>query len=136
MPSKLLEKLGDEGKSGHFYIARGVGKCLSVYTESGWEKEALRLQSLDLNIQSNLMMVRDFFHDAAEASLDSADRISLTQMQRQTIELNDEAVIFTFLDRIEIWSKENYVNRRNLQGDDYGNKREEALVKKSQEEDE
>lgn len=136
MPSKLIEKLGDGGKSGTFFIARGVGKCLNLYTEESWTRETNKLEKLDLNIQSNLIMVRDFFHDAAEAPLDSADRISLNSAQKEAIEAHDEIVIHTFLRRIEIWSKENYKNRRNLVEDTFGQMRENALVNKPKATDE
>lgn len=130
LPSKLLEKLGDGGTLGQFYIARGVGKCLTLYTEEQWAQETNKLGKLDLNVVSNLIMVRDFFHDATDPKLDSADRISLSQLQMEATEIEDDAVIYTFLNRMEIWSKENYKNRKTLEIDAFGLQREQALVKK------
>lgn len=130
LPSKLLEKLGEGAKLGQFYIARGVGRCLTLYTEEQWARETNKLEKLDLNVVSNLIMVRDFFHDATDPKLDSTDRILLSQMQLEATEIEDEAVIYTFLSRMEIWSKENYKNRKTLEIDAFGLQREKALVKK------
>ena len=128
LPSKLLEKLGDGGTHGQFYIARGVGKCLTLYTEEQWTKETNKLMKLDLNVTANLFMVRDFYHHANDPVLDSADRLNLTQLQLEAAEIKDEAIIYTFLNRIEIWSKENYKNKQTLVLDDFGKMREQALA--------
>lgn len=136
MPSKLIEKLGEGGKSGRFFIARGVGKCLTIYTEELWIEELNELRKLDKTIQSNKLLVRNFSHSAAEVNLDSADRVSLTQMQRALAEIQDEAVIHTFMDDIEIWSKANYESGQNLVPDTFGELREKAFQNKQEKKDE
>lgn len=127
LPSKLLKVLSDGGTQGHFYVARGVGKCLTLFTEDLWARETNKLLKLDRTIASNVIMIRAFHHGASEVTIDSADRISLSSLQMNMAEIEDEIIITYFLDQVEIWSKKNYDNQQNLVIDNYALIREAAF---------
>jgi len=127
LPSKLLKVLGDGGTHGHFFIARGVGKCLILHTEDAWTRETNKLLKLDRTIADNVIMIRAFHHGASEVNIDSADRISLSALQMKMMEIEDEVIITHFLDQVEIWAKDKYDNQENLEIDDYARKREAAF---------
>ena len=129
LPSKLLEQIGDGGTQLTLYIARGVGKCLALFTEDEWERTTNKHEKLDLNVVSNLIMVRTFHRCASKVEPDSADRISLNPMQLQTAEIDDEVVIHTYMNRIEIWAKDKFMNNENLLADDFGLIQQAALTK-------
>ena len=127
LPSKLLKVLSNGGTHGHFYIARGVGKCLKLFTEDLWARETSKLMKLDRTIATNEIMIRAFFHGASQVSTDAADRISLNPLQMEMTEIKDEVVINHFLDTVEIWAKENIMTQQNLVIDDFALKREAAF---------
>lgn len=127
LPSKLLKVLYNGGTQGRFYIARGVGKCLKLFTEDLWTRETNKLMKLDRTIASNEIMVRAFFHGASEVNIDTADRISLNPLQMEMTEIEDEVVINHFLDTVEIWAKEKIITQQNLVIDDFALKREAAF---------
>ena len=132
LPKKLLEDLGSGGTHA-FFVNRGVGKCLSLYTEDAWNRETREMRKLNLRIVKNRELVRDFFHFAKKVELDRVERINVPNSLLDYAGIENEAVIQTFFDQIEIWSKEEYEKRDDIKAEDFAERIEDLVGRKEEE---
>lgn len=103
MPSKLRNILGER-----FIIARGLEKCLYVYSLKEWEKLETQLKTLPFTKKDARTFIRAFFSGATECEFDKQGRTCLTSPQIRWAGLNRECVIIGANDRVEIWDKKNW----------------------------
>ena len=103
LPSKFRTELKDK-----FIIARGLEKCLYVYSLDDWNKLVSKLNTLPFTKKDARTFIRSFFSAAANCTLDKQGRINITPNQALYAGLNKECVIIGANDRVEIWSKENW----------------------------
>lgn len=101
MPSKFRNTLGDR-----FIIARGLEKCLYVYSLKEWEKLETQLKTLPFTKKDARTFIRAFFSGATECEFDRQGRTCLTSPQVRYAGLTRECVIIGANDRVEIWAKE------------------------------
>ncbi len=103
VPAKYREELGDE-----FIVTKGMSNCLWVYSKKGWEDFMGRLSTLPKTNAIANKIVRHFSAGATCCELDKQGRILLTANLRKFASLDKEVVLAGVLERIEIWSKENW----------------------------
>ena len=101
IPTKYREELGDT-----FVIARGIEKCLYVYSIKEWEKLVLKLNTLPFTKKDARTFTRSFFSGATVCKFDNNGRINITSPLVSYAGLTKECVIIGVNDRIEIWSEE------------------------------
>ena len=100
IPTKYREELGDT-----FVIARGIEKCLYVYSIKEWEKLVLKLNTLPFTKKDARTFTRSFFSGATVCKFDNNGRINITSPLVSYAGLTKECVIIGVNDRIEIWNE-------------------------------
>ena len=99
-PAKLREEFGE-----HFFIAKSFNeKCLTVYTQTAWEKLKEKLSDKPSNVA--LPIQRFLFGSACEAEPDKQGRIMIAPALRTYANITSEVVVVGMVDRAEIWDKE------------------------------
>jgi MraZ protein len=84
-------------------ITRGLDDCLSIYALSEWEELAERVSGLPMGKPEARSLKRLFFANAADMELDKQGRIVIPPYLRESIGLEDEAVITGLYTYIEVW---------------------------------
>ena len=105
IPSKFRELLGEE-----FVLTRGLDGCLYIYPMDEWESFEMKLRSLPLTNKNARTFSRFFVAGATTCELDRQGRILVPQTLREFAGLEKEVVLTGNLDRIEIWSKDNWLD--------------------------
>lgn len=92
--------------------------CLILYPENVWNKKVETLQAnLDEWNFEDQMLLSQFVSDAEWLDMDSQGRILLNKKMLQLIQAESEVLFVGMLDRIAIWSSENYANAKYSSGD-------------------
>jgi len=92
----------------HFYITRGLDKCLFMFPEEEWKAQELKFKAVSFTRQESRVFNRLFFSGAAEIVPDKQGRILVPQYLKDFAELKKEIVIVGVSSRVEIWSKEQW----------------------------
>ena len=104
IPSRFRELLGEE-----FVLTRGLDGCLSIYPMDEWVAFEEKLRALPLTNKDARTFSRFFVAGATTCQLDKQGRILVPQTLREFAGLEKEVVLTGNLDRIEIWSKDNWL---------------------------
>ena len=103
IPAKFRELLGDV-----FIVTKGLDGCLFVLPKNEWQIFEEKLRTLPLTQKGARKFTRFFVAGATTCELDKQGRILLPQTLREFAELEKDVVLAGNLNRIEIWSKENW----------------------------
>ncbi len=103
IPSNFKELI-----SAKVIVARGLEKCLYVYSLIEWEKLTTKLTELSFTKKHNREFTRVFLSGAYENEVDSKGRIHIDSLLLLHADLKKECVIIGAGTRIEIWSKESW----------------------------
>ena len=103
IPSKLREELGDS-----IVITRGLEDSLFIYSMDEWSNIVSKLKSLPFTKKDARNFTRMFLSGATAIEFDKQGRINLPLSLIEYASLKKECVIIGTLDRLEIWSKENW----------------------------
>lgn len=104
IPAKFREDLGNK-----FIITKGLDGCLYVYPLSEWEILQGKLKTLPLTNKDARFLVRFFFSGATEIEMDKQGRGVIPQNLKEYVTIEKEIVSIGVLSRIEIWSKEKWI---------------------------
>lgn len=116
MPAKLREEIGDK-----FVITKGLDGCLFAYSLKEWKNFEEKLKSFPLTNKDARALIRFFLAGAIECEIDKQGRFLISANLREFAKLEKEVVIIGVLTRIEIWSKEKWVEyseKENKQADE------------------
>lgn len=108
IPNKFREELGET-----FIIARGIEKCIYVYSNTEWEKLVSKLNTLPFTKKDARTFTRSFYSGATVCEFDKSGRINITSPLVSYAGLEKECVIIGVNDRLEIWSEEAFSNFLN-----------------------
>lgn len=100
IPTKFRMELGET-----FVIARGLEKCLYVYSMNEWNKLVEKLNTLPFNKKDARTFTRTFFSGATVCEFDKSGRILITSPLISYADLTKECVIIGVNDRLEIWNE-------------------------------
>ncbi len=103
IPAKFRNELGDK-----FIIARGIEKCITVYSETEWNNIVSKLKTLPFTKKDARTFTRSLFSGATECEFDRQGRINITSPLVSYADLQKECVVIGANDRIEIWSETNW----------------------------
>ena len=107
LPAGFKKQL-PEGESTRFVINRGFEKCLSLYPMQSWEPLYAKISTLN-DFDPKVREFRRFFLNGATiVEPDSAGRLLLPPNLKEYAGLEKDIVLAAAVDKIEIWSKENY----------------------------
>ena len=104
IPAKFREQLGDE-----FVVTKGLDGCLFVFPMKEWEAFEEKLRSLPLIDKNARKFSRFFLAGASTCELDKQGRILVPGTLREFAQMDKEVVLTGMLDRIEVWSKEQWL---------------------------
>ena len=100
LPAKFRAELGDA-----FYVTIGLDRCLTVYTETSWQKILDRFNEMPL---SQSVKMRFLFANAAKCEPDKQGRFSLPQELRSYAGISENVTMIGMGTRAEIWDKDSY----------------------------
>ena len=113
VPAKFREVLGDE-----FVVTKGLDNCLFVYPNDEWQKFEEKLQTLPLTNKNARQFTRFFLAGAADVELDKQGRILIPSVLREFASLQKDVVFVGVGSRIEIWSKDRWMQSISAYDDD------------------
>lgn len=104
IPTKFRSSLGER-----FYMTKGLGGCLFVYTEADY-KDLSETLSRQRQLDEHSMRLQRFF-TSSELSADAQGRVAIPAKLREyaKIGLLEEVVIVGTGSRIEIWSSKSWM---------------------------
>lgn len=105
VPSKFREQLGNE-----FVVTKGLDGCLFVYPNEEWHNIEEKFRNVPLTTKDARKFSRFFFAGAATCELDKQGRILIPPVLREFADLQKDVVSVGVLNRIEIWSKDNWLD--------------------------
>ena len=108
IPAKFREALGEE-----FILTRGLDGCLSIYPMDEWKSFEEKLKALPLTDKNARAFLRFFVAGATSCELDRQGRILIPSTLREFAGLEKEVVLTGNLTRIEVWSKERWIENSN-----------------------
>ena len=103
-PSKFREVLGDE-----FVVTKGMDGCLFVFDDPEWQAFEEKLRALPMIDKEARQFTRFFLAGAASVEVDKQGRILLPAVLREFAKIDKDAVLVGVGSRIEIWSRENWL---------------------------
>ena len=109
IPAKFREVLGEE-----FVISKGMDGCLFVYANDDWNAFEQKLTSLPLINKEARQFARFFLAGAATVEVDKQGRILLPANLREYAGIDKEVVSVGVFSRVEIWSKERYLENNDF----------------------
>ena len=122
MPAKLKEDIGE-----NFVITKGLDGCLFVYSKAEWKNFEEKLRTFPLTNKDARALVRFFLAGAMECEIDKQGRFLVSSNLREFASLEKDVVIIGVLDKIEIWSKDKwleYSKKENMEADEIAEKME------------
>ena len=108
IPSKFRELLGEE-----FVLTKGLDGCLSIYPMGEWNAFEEKLRALPLTNKNARTFTRFFVAGATNCELDKQGRLLVPQTLREFAGLDKDVVLTGNLNRIEVWSKERWIENSN-----------------------
>jgi MraZ protein len=105
MPAKFREMLGER-----FIITKGLDQCLFVYTDAEWQALHDKVKGLPVADKAVRRFTRFFFGGAEPSTPDAQGRVLLPPHLREYAGITKEVVSVGVSNRIEIWSKENWID--------------------------
>ena len=107
LPAGLKKQL-PEGENTRFVINRGFEKCLTLYPKQSWEPLYAKISTLNDFDPKVREFRRYFLNGATEVEMDSAGRLLLPPNLKEYAGLAKDIVLASAMDKIEIWSVDNY----------------------------
>ena len=105
VPSKFREALGEM-----FVVTKGLDGCLFVYPNEEWQNIEEKFREIPLTTKDARKFSRFFFAGAADCEVDKQGRILLPSVLREFAAIQKEVVLVGVLNRIEIWSRERWLD--------------------------
>lgn len=103
IPSKFREGLGDQ-----FKITRGLDGCLFLFPMNEWHSYEEKLKNLPLADKNARKFSRFFTAGATTCEVDKQGRVLIPSTLREFAKIEKEVIFAGLLNRIELWSKEQY----------------------------
>jgi MraZ protein len=112
VPAKFRDELGRK-----CYLTKSNDNCLYLFTLEEWERHARELMALPTGSAEARIRIRKFTANAVEVEVDSQYRITIPQKLRELVGIQKEVVTVGFINKIEIWSREEYERIMQLPDD-------------------
>ena len=110
IPAKFREQLGNE-----FVVTKGLDGCLFVFPQNEWESFQGKLKTLPLINKDARKFSRFFMAGAAPCEMDKQGRTLVPATLREFAQMKKEVVLTGMADRIEIWSKEKWIENNSYE---------------------
>ena len=110
IPSRFREELGQE-----FVMTKGLDGCLFVFPQTEWESFQGKLKTLPLINKDARKFSRFFLAGACACEVDRQGRILIPSVLREFAHLEKDVVLVGVGSRIEIWSKEKWIENNSYE---------------------
>jgi len=105
IPTKLRTEIAGD----IVVVAKGVDRCLRLFTPSKWEVFSKSVQeSLSMFNPQHLMIQRRLIGSAMELEVDKAGRIGISALQREFAGLSKDCLFLGMGPYVEIWDEPAY----------------------------
>ena len=105
VPSKFREQLGNT-----FVITKGLDGCLFVYSNEEWKTIEESFRNKPLTSKDARKFTRFFIAGACDCEVDKQGRILIPSNLREYAGIEKDVVSVGVLNRVEIWSKEKWLD--------------------------
>ncbi|WP_236980287.1 division/cell wall cluster transcriptional repressor MraZ [Membranihabitans maritimus] len=126
MPSQLLKQLGGLSPA-TFFVNRGFEKCIMIYPEKVWDGIVEGINKLNVYRQKDRNFIRYFYRGVSSVTTDSADRVLINKTLLEYADIEKDAVLFAYLDRIEMWDKDVYHGMLDAEPQEFSDLAEQVL---------
>ena len=103
VPAKFREELGYK-----VVLTLGIDNCIYLYPMKDWEVFMEKLAKLPISDPKARNFARNFTGNAEECEVDRQGRITLPQNLREQTGMVKELTTIGCMNKIEIWSREEY----------------------------
>ncbi|NQU19523.1 division/cell wall cluster transcriptional repressor MraZ [bacterium] len=116
LPAKIREAAKNNFVD-KFFITRGLDKCLFMFSEDEWRNQEQKFKSMPFVKSEARKFNRLYFSGAAEITYDKQGRIIIPQYLKQFAGIKRDIVVIGVSNRIEIWSKDIWLEFYNTSCD-------------------
>lgn len=116
LPSKIRETAKSNFVE-KFFITRGLDKCIFMFSEEEWKSQEQKFKSIPFTKSEARKFNRLYFSGAAEITYDRQGRVLIPQYLKDFAQIRKDVVIIGVSNRIEIWSKDIWVDFYNSSRD-------------------
>jgi len=102
-----------------FFITRGLDTCLFMFPEEEWRQQESKFKALSFTKRETRKFNRLFFAGAVQAVPDKQGRILLPGYLKDYACIKGGIMFIGVSNRIEIWSKEKWVEFYNMSKDSF-----------------
>ena len=92
-----------------FFVTRGLDKCLFMFPEEEWRSQENKFKSMSFTKQQSRTFNRMLFSGAIDLQPDKQGRVLLPQYLKDFAGIKRDVVIVGVSNRIEIWSKDKWL---------------------------
>jgi MraZ protein len=92
-----------------FFVTRGLDKCLFMFPEEEWRSQENKFKSMSFTKQQSRTFNRMLFSGAIDVQADKQGRVLLPQYLKDFAGIKRDVVIVGVSNRIEIWSKDKWL---------------------------
>ena len=111
-------------------VNRGFEKCLLLYPIEAWDEKTKEVDQLSLYSTKERTFARFFYRGATEVIVDGSERILLPKSLMEHAGIEHEIFLLAYQNKVEIWSKENYLKMIDEEPDDFAALAEEVFRRK------
>ena len=118
LPTALLKAL-PEAERKNFWVTRGFGSHIMLWTATAYQEQMEYLNSLDRNILEVKRFRNNFLRNISSVECDAQDRFVIPKALLEKYEIEKEVVLLLDNGKIEIWSSERYHNDFDMDADEF-----------------
>ena len=129
LPTVLLRQFG-ASPSTRFVGYIGFERCVLLYSIEAWDEKTKEVDQLSLYSTKERTFARFFYRGATEVIVDGSERILLPKSLMEHAGIEHEIFLLAYQNKVEIWSKENYLKMIDEEPDDFAALAEEVFRRK------
>ncbi|MCX5681270.1 MAG: division/cell wall cluster transcriptional repressor MraZ [Candidatus Omnitrophica bacterium] len=104
LPARFRE-IAKENNIEHFFLTRGLDKCIFMFTEYEWTTQEQKFKSMSFTKKESRSFNRMFFSGAVDVSPDRQGRFIIPQYLKDFSGISKDVMIIGVSSRIEIWDR-------------------------------
>ena len=104
LPARFRE-IAKENNIEHFFLTRGLDKCIFMFTEYEWTTQEQKFKSMPFVKKESRSFNRMFFSGAVDVSPDRQGRFIIPQYLKDFSGITKDVMVIGVSSRIEIWDR-------------------------------
>jgi MraZ protein len=127
LPAALLKQLSEDDRA-IFFVTRGFGSYISLWTNSSYQEQTAYLDTLDYNIIENRIYRNAFLKNLVAIECDTQNRFMIPRSLLEYYKIDRNVVLILSKGQIEIWSQESYNAQFDLTPEDFAKLNEKISI--------